>query len=264
MKRSGTLLDSNKKKFLELLIANEENFKNFYNNQVELFKCVCSYYVEQFSVEEVKELYNTIPTGSFTREKSEYTNLVADKVDDYKSTLGYIKLKNLWKEKTGTESPREWSKKNKMPILAMIPDKDVQSAKSAFGTLNRAHPDANSISKALDFLESGNFYDALKSAEARDKAFRDTVIKNYAIMLTNINEVKEYLDSRMTLDPYDWFGLPEVEKKLEHMAEAKYNQGGCDRALERIDSMDVSDVKRYLKDLIKDNMIVGMEIIKNN
>ena len=83
-------------------------------------------------------------------------------------------------------------------------------------------------------------------------------------MLTNVEEVKQYLTNRMSSDPYDWFGLPEVDEKLKKMAEAKYNETGCDRALEKIDSMDITEVKRYLKDLIKDNMIVGMEIIKNN
>ena len=48
------------------------------------------------------------------------------------------------------------------------------------------------------------------------------------------------------------------------MAEAKYNQEGCTKALEKIDGMDVADVKPYLKELIKDNMTVGMEIIKDN
>ena len=48
------------------------------------------------------------------------------------------------------------------------------------------------------------------------------------------------------------------------MAEAKYAQTGCDRALEKIDEMDVADVKRYLKELIKDNMNVGIEIIRGN
>ena len=58
--------------------------------------------------------------------------------------------------------------------------------------------------------------------------------------------------------------MPEVEKKLRQMAEAKYAQTGCDRALEKIDEMDVADVKRYLKELIKDNMNVGIEIIRGN
>ena len=81
-------------------------------------------------------------------------------------------------------------------------------------------------------------------------------------MLTDVNEVKEYLDSRITADAYDWFGLPEVDKKLRQMAEDRYNKFGCDQALEKIDDMEVAEVKRYLKELIKDNMIVGMEIIK--
>ena len=90
------------------------------------------------------------------------------------------------------------------------------------------------------------------------------IIKQYSILLTDVDEVKDYLRKVITADPYDWFALPEVDKKLQNMAEAKYNQGGCDRALEKIDSMEISEVKRYLKDLIKDNMTVGMEIMKGN
>ena len=48
------------------------------------------------------------------------------------------------------------------------------------------------------------------------------------------------------------------------MAEAKYNQVGYEKALEKIDNMDADSVKRYLKELIKDNMIVGIEILKEN
>ena len=48
------------------------------------------------------------------------------------------------------------------------------------------------------------------------------------------------------------------------MAEAKYNQGGSEKAIEKIEKMDVNEVRRYLKELIKDNMTVGIEIIKGN
>lgn len=82
-------------------------------------------------------------------------------------------------------------------------------------------------------------------------------------MLTDVNEVKEYLDSHITSEPYDWFGLPEVERRLHQMADNKYSKHGYEEALEKIDEMEASEVKRYLKELIKDNMIVGMEIIKS-
>ena len=115
--------------------------------------------------------------------------------------------------------------------------------------------------KAIEYFASATFFDLLTDDAALDKAFRDGVVKSYAVMLTDIQSVKDYLDSHIGADPYDWFGLPEIDKKLRQMAEAKYNQGGCERALAKIDEMDIAD---DLKDLIKDNMIVGMEIIKGN
>ena len=57
--------------------------------------------------------------------------------------------------------------------------------------------------------------------------------------------------------------LPEVKKSLEKMAEAKYVQTGYQEAKIIIDDMEASEVKRYLSELIKDNITVGIEIIRN-
>lgn len=262
IKKSGQMLDSQKQTFLDLLRVHGTAFVAFRNNQVDIFKRACSYYLNGFSDEEIRELYQTIPAGAFTMEKSEYINLVDQKSGAYRSNLGSERLKKLWRDKTGTDSPRAWSKKHLMPILCLINDEDIQRARSAFSTINKAHPDALSIDKAIQYIENATFFDALNNPQTLDQVFRDSIIKGYSVMLSDIEEVKHYLDSRITVEPYDWFALPEVEKKLQQMAEAKYAQSGCNRALEKIDGMDVSDLKRYLKELIKDNMIVGMEIIK--
>ena len=81
-------------------------------------------------------------------------------------------------------------------------------------------------------------------------------------MLTDVDEVKQYLIDNLDESPYDWYEFRLVNKKIRQMAEAKYNQDGVNLALEKINKMDVDDVKRYLKELIKDNMVVGLEIIK--
>lgn len=264
IKKAGTILDSQKKTFYTLLVANKEKFSEFYNNQVDLFKKVCEYYLEGLSDEEVEQLYQTLPVGAFIQDKAAYTNTIDTKVKEFKSTLGNEQLKRLWQDKTHTSSPKEWSTKHKMPILAVIPDAEYQKAKAAFDTLNKSKPDAASIEKAQEYLQSATFYSVLDDQTKLDEIFEAIVVKNYAVMLSDAEEVRDYLDSRVSAEPYDWLGLPEVEKKLQQMAEAKYNQSGCDRALEKIDNMDVSDVKKYLKELIRDNMMVGMEIIKNN
>ena len=264
MKNAGALLDSQKQKFLDLLMVNADAFNQFYNNQVDLFKAACAYYLDGFTDEEIRGLYQIIPVGTFTMDKAAYTNLVDAKVKEYRSSLGNEQLKKMWNEKTKSSSPREWSRKHLMPILCLIPDVEIQRAREAFGALNRNHPDASAIEKAMEYLEGATFYSFLEDQETLNKIFTETIIKNYAVMLTDVDEVKQYLNSRISAEPYDWFGLPEVDKKLQQMAEAKYNQEGSAKALEKIDGMDVADVKRYLKELIKDNMTVGMEIIKSN
>ena len=256
--------DSQKQKFLDLLTAQGENFNRFYLNQLELFKRVCAFYVEELNDEEIKDLYQTIPMGTFTYEKAEYLNLVDNKVKEFKRELGNQRLKQLWRDKTGTDSPRMWSRKHDMPILCLVPDGELQSAREAFAAINNNRSDAAAIDKAIAYLESASFFDRLEDNEALDRAFRTSIIKDYSVLLTDIDEVKKYLDSRISAEPYEWFGLPEVDKKLRQMAEAKYNQDGCGKALEKIDQMNEVDVKRYLKELIKDNMNVGMAIIKNN
>lgn len=262
LKKSGVILDSQKQQFYDLLVNFSDEYKNFYGNQMDIFKKVCEFYLDGFSDDEIREIYNSIPSGYFTKEKTEYFSMINNKVEEYKRNSKSVKLKKMWKEKTNTDTPREWSRKYKMPILCMVDDKDIQTAKAAFDAVNKNHPDETSIDNAIKYFESANFFPKLEDETERNKAFVSTIIGGYDVMLTDIEEVKQYLDSRIGFEPYDWFGLPEVSNKLRNMAEAKYNQGGCDKALEKIDKMDVEDVKRYLKDLIRDNMIVGMEIIK--
>ena len=266
IKRSDSLLDSKKQKFYDLLHTNGSKFNVFYCNQIEVFKQVCSYYIEPygFSEKEINDLYKTFPVNCLTMEKSEYLRLVESKVKEFNAACGSAKLKKIWFDKTGTDSPVAWSKEYRMPILCMIEDNQMQAAKAAFEVINRKHPESTDTDRAIKFIESAKFYDKLKSEKERDKAFSAFVIKEYAVLLTDINEVKDYLSRVISASPYDWMGLPEVDKKLKTMAEAKYNQSGCVKALEKIDSMNITEVKRYLKELIRDNMTVGIEIIKES
>ena len=262
IKKSGVLLESKRKRFLEQITKNGDAFNRFYNSQTDLFKKACAFIVGRFNDQEIQEIFRLLPKNLFTSEKSEYQSTVQITVDKYISEQNATQLKEMWREKTQTDSPRQWSDKYSMPILCMISSKDVLAARAAFGTLNHKNADANLIAKAKEFLERADFFDRLSSQEERDEAFRENVIKSYSVMLEDLDEVRKYLKQRISVGPYDWFGLPEVDKQLKAMAEYKYNETGCDKALERIEDMDATEAKQYLKRLIKDNMIVGMEIIK--
>lgn len=268
LRRAGTLLDLQKKAFLTVLQTKGEQIKDFFSMsyQVGLFRKVCSYYVDQFSPEETENILKTIPIGNtFILEKSEYTRVVEEKVRLFKDSMGREKLKRFWKEKTGTDNPREWSQKYQTPILCMISDEMVVAARDIFNIFRRQHSDSTEVEKALDFLQKHVPYDKLSDENSRNAAFATTLLKNYAVVLNDIDDVRAYLLERMACDIYEWYGSPEVEIKIRQKAEAKYQTGGgCEMALEKIENMDISDLKKYLRELIKENVIFGIEIIKGN
>jgi len=266
IKKSGEILDSQKQKFYDLLTENLTAFQEFYHHQMEVFKETCQFYLEQydFSDAEIEKIYKEFPTNCFTREKSDYFSLVEAKLKEFNAQRGSDRLKALWIEKTGTVSPKEWSDKYQMPILCMIADYDMQKAKEAFRAVNHHKSDSETVEKAIAFLENADFFDRLNQPEERDKAFRTAIIKGYSEMLPDIEEVKKYLSRVLSAEPYEWVGLSEVDKNIQKMAKAKYDRGGYEKALEKIDNMDADSVKCYLKELIKDNMTVGIEILKKS
>jgi hypothetical protein len=83
-------------------------------------------------------------------------------------------------------------------------------------------------------------------------------------MLKDIDEVKTYLYDHITDKPYNWLGYPSLRSLLKQLAENKYAKGGFEDAFKKIDNMPAEDVKQYLKNLIKNNMTVGIQIIKEN
>lgn len=248
------LQEQHKQAFLDSMKIFGAKFVDFYNNrQNDVFKKVCDFELTGLSDADKDKVYGAMPMGCFTKDKVGYSNLVAQMVEEQKKGLNSMKLRNIWREKTNTSSPYQWSEQQEVTVCRKI-----------FATINSNKADAKDISDAITYLENAKFFDFLSDASQRDKMFVKNIIRDNAVMLSNIAEVKDYLRSHVTDVPYYWFGSPSVQSTLNKMAEAKYNKDGYEIAFQKIDQMSAEDVKKYLKDLIKNNKNVGVEIIKNN
>lgn len=259
------LQEQHKQAFLDSMKIFGAKFVDFYNNrQNDVFKKVCDFELTGLSDADKDKVYGAMPMGCFTKDKVGNSNLVAQMVEEQKKGLNSMKLRNIWREKTNTSSPYQWSEQFSMPIFAMLAEQEVTVCRKIFATINSNKADAKDISDAITYLENAKFFDFLSDASQRDKMFVKNIIRDNAVMLSNIAEVKDYLRSHVTDVPYYWFGSPSVQSTLNKMAEAKYNKDGYEIAFQKIDQMSAEDVKKYLKDLIKNNKNVGVEIIKNN
>ena len=118
---------------------------------------------------------------------------------------------------------------------------------------------------ALEFIQrKATFLSDLSDKSKTDAAFIRDVIGRFMPVLPNADEVRSRLEAVVTTLPYDWYGDPAVLREVERFAQARYNQGGSDKVLLRIEKMDADRAKDYLKRLVKDNMNVGIEIISED
>lgn len=263
--KENKLALSKKKDFLNEMSLHGSRFYQYVTTEgiIKEFKNTSPLIMENLTDENIRDLFHLIPTGMFTKEKSEYISLVEKKTNEFKSSLGRLKLQKLWQDKTCTSTPKEWSDKHKMPILCMVEENELSVARQAFSTINNKNSDNRDIEDAIKYLNTTKIFDDLSNPDKRDEKFRNILLDNYALMLPNIVDIKEYLYTHITTEPYAWLEDVNVKNKIKQLAELNYNKGGYEKALAKIDDMDIADLKRYLQNLIKDNMLVGMEIIRN-
>lgn len=270
IKKTGQLREDAREEFLRVIEEKGEAFTFFYNHQEGVFANACSY-ILQGHEDAVNDIYRLLTSNElFTAEKNIYQQQVQETVKTWSENQEGAKLAKAWYDATQTDSPRVWSNKYLMPILCMVDvASDEVSAKIAFDTINdvvkKKKVDVHNIETAMNFLASHKaLLQRLSDSSAREVAFRKKIIGHYDVLLTNVDEVKQYLERTLMEAPYDWFHLGSLTEALRRKAEYEYTDVGYAAAVKKIDSMDVADVKRYLKELIEKNMIVGIEIIRDN
>lgn len=263
LKKNGYIYESEKIIFLKALQNQKEEFKNFCDNQVGLFKQTMAFNLDGLSNDDISSIASKF-YDVFALENSEYQRKVDESVKEYKSNMSKYRLKELWFSKTGTESPLEWSRKYSMPILCIIPPIEQSEAIMVFNVLNNHISDKTKIDEAITYLEKFTHYDKLNSDEARNVFFKKHILKNYAYLLENVENVKQLIKNRLSIiEPYYWLGNIAVEDLLKNIAFQKYNNGGSSKVYQIIDEMSPEELKKYLKNLVKENMTVGIEIMNN-
>jgi hypothetical protein len=253
------ILPDGYKSFYEELKTNGSHLSAFINNENLLFSEIYEPYLDELNADDVNQIIGKLPHGMFAMSSSECNIKVKAVAEDYRKGLLKVRLFELWKSKTGTKNPKEWSATFKCPILALFLGNNYDQTKKVFDILNQSNPPEFAVKEAIAFIETATFFDDLASEEKRNTAFIAHVIGDYSKILT-AQVVKAKLDNTTT-EPYEWISHPAVKQIIKKLAEAEYNAGGSDRALAILSGMTTEQREKYIERLIKDNVAVGLEII---
>lgn len=264
IKQSGQLQEQYKQKFYDELTARREDFDRFYKDQLPMFRKAASSFISELSDQEIAEFRSDIPSGQFTKSSTEYYQFIEKEVEDFRKKQKKSRLSDLWRSKTGTRDPAEWSARYETAILCMFSDTERPDARTAFSVMTAFSAPDTEITKAIAYLENADFYDRLADPTERDRCFKERVIGEYGVMLDDVDAVRRELSSSVMEKAYNWLDNSAVKNRLRALADKKYKTTGYQRAQSVIDQLDPTELRRYLSDLISDNLTVGMEILKND
>lgn len=263
MKQTGSLQEQNKQRFYDLLLSQRMAFDRFYNDQPTYFKLAVGSFLTDMDEDDIEKLYVDIPSGQFTKSNTEYYKYIENSVNQFLRTQAKKKMRDLWLSKTGTKGPDDWSARYDTPILCMFSDDERPTARGIFKIMLESSPTEAEINRVIAYLSQASFFDRLSDSKERDRCFMKRIVGDYAIILGNAQKVRDYLLDHVTDRPYYWMDNNTIQNRIKDYADKQYKIGGFERAWSVIEKMDAGELRRYLRDLISDNVKVGIEILKN-
>ena len=213
-------------------------------------------YVDKITDDEVEYLKGL--NGIFGNSESEANAKVKKAVEDYKKSQKRTKLLTLWKEKTGTKSPGEWSARFRTPILALVDSQEYALAQAAFDAINRSQSTDAETENAIDYLNHTSLFGSLNK-ESADKAFV-RMLGRRAIILDDIDDVRDKLE-QLSIEAYEWKTDPRVQEEIRRLQRAAYHAGGSSRVVSIIESMEPKQLKKYLIELAEKDIDLGLSIL---
>lgn len=257
------MLPEHVKSFLDEMTNHMADIRGILNNPLSVFMDIYAPYLEGFTEAECEEIKNSITSEMFTVSSTASNATVKKAAEDYRKNQVKSQLYKLWSDKTGgSKNPRVWSEKHRTPILCCMKDTQYIAAKKVFATLNSSTQSEADIKEALEFLQKADFFDDIASADYRDECFAKHIIGDYTSLISDMNAVRDALEST-GISAYEWSDNPSIRSKVDSMANAEYNAGGSDKVVDMIESMDDAELKKWLTDIVRKDMGLGIKIIIN-
>lgn len=247
------------------IIANmAEEFIEFFNNQYETFcRAIDRALAIPVAQDECEYLFNRVPSGTLFDVTDKFTTSMQHELVNYRKSKKTRKMFDIWQKITGSTSPAEWSMQNGIPVLCMFTDK-ILIAQRIFNALNRDAnlPTEKDIDDAIAFLQSGAL-DILHDKKRCEKHFIEFFAGKYDYVITSADELCDQIRSISGSKVYDWYARANsCRVQIEKFATERYKVKYCSQAKERIKKLSAEEAQKYLNDLIENDPLLGISILK--
>jgi len=253
----------NKRLITEQIASGVEAFNTFFVNQSEVFETVVRQSIDSITSDEIAYLFDVVDQNTIDNSPEEFIIKLNANLNKYRKNKKINQLMTLWKKKTGTESPAEWSKVNGICILCLF-DNNYIIARNTFEYINRtrtAHSESD-IDDSIAFMNSPDM-NILSNLDLCAKTMVEYFCGEYSYIIDDIDEFKRNLNNALGSDVYNWIiNKNGVKSCVDLLVQQKYASTYKAKVVEKIKHLSPEDAQQFLIELVEDKPLVGINILK--
>ena len=211
------------------------------------------------AITESRELYHAFPADSARADEQSFKAQGRVKIEEYSRTLVSKQVAALWRERTGTESPEEWSRKYALPATCVLAVDDAKGIVDAV-----AKPEgvsAERLQSVHDELENeGAFVDV----DTAGRKFLKLVLPvRYKKIGFSVVELSSWLCIKLGDAPDRWLrdgGL--LRETIEAFVKQGYDNHARKQAAEKVNMLPDAEAKMLLLKMIDQIPDVGLSVLE--
>lgn len=207
---------------------------------------------------ESRDLYNSFPLDSARDDEQSFKVKARVKIEEYSRTMVSKQVTNLWRERTGTGSPDEWSRKHSLPSECLLALNDAKSIIDAI--TNPGEVSSERLHFVHAELEKEGALVDLETASV--KFLRRALPERYQKIGFSVDEMSEWLCRKLGDAPDRWLTDGGLHKAVEAFVMKRYETHTRDQAAKKVKMLSDADAKILLLKLIDKIPDAGLSVLE--
>jgi hypothetical protein len=210
------------------------------------------------AIAEGRELYNAFPPDTARADEQNFKAQGRVKIEEYSRTLVSKLVAALWRERTDTESPDEWSRKHALPAECVLA---VDDAKGFVDAVTRpGGVSAERLQSVHDVLEKeGAFVDV---TTAGGKFLKRVLPARYQKIGFSVGELSDWLCKKLGDAPGRWLTDGGLRDAVEEFVKQGYENHARKKATEKVNMLPDAEAKILLLKMIDQIPDVGLSVLE--
>jgi hypothetical protein len=210
------------------------------------------------TVTDGRALYDIFPQDSAKLDEQSFKSQGRTKIEEYNRTLVSKRVVALWRERTGTDSPDEWSRKHGLPAECVLEADNARNIVEAVS--NPASVSAERLQEVCAELDKTTAFSDV--TVAGEKFLKRVLPAKYQKLGFAVDELSDCLRAMLDANPNQWLTDSRLNDTIEEIVRKSYQTHMQTKAEEKINALTDADAKRLLLKLIAQIPDAGFSVLE--